>query len=305
MHARTIRLASAASLGVLLLAGCAPAGANDASSEGTLTYWSMWTEGEPQAKVIQTAIDDFEDKTGVTVDVEWQGRKVLDQVTAGLAAGTAPDLVDQSFDRLGPALNSQNALLSLDSVWAAKNADGDTVSDAVDQTYVENLPTFGGDAADYLFPYTVSTISLFYNGASPYVSAPPATYQDILDSCAAAKADGVGCIVSDADAIWAAEYWFDYLYNRNSNDASFADLTSDESGKLWDDAAAQKTAEQIAELISLGYMVPSYDASQYPAGGNNWAQGQGDPSSLLSPSCPSGRRLWMPGNWRRHTPNWR
>ena len=36
----------------------------------TLVYWSMWTSGEPQAIVIQEAIDAYEEKSGNTVEID-------------------------------------------------------------------------------------------------------------------------------------------------------------------------------------------------------------------------------------------
>ncbi|MGO4680733.1 ABC transporter substrate-binding protein [Microbacterium sp. 2MCAF23] len=262
-------------VGALALAGCSGAGGGSDAKGGSFTYWSMWSEKEPQAKVIDAAIKAYEKETGAKVTVQWQGRNVLDQVTAGLAAGKTPDLVDQGYDKLGTALNSQDALADLSDVWGMTNADGKKVADVVNKSYVEKIPAYGGSSNKYLIPYTVSTVSLFYNANSPYVKEAPASYDDLLKDCAAAKAAGVGCIVSDSDAIWAAEYWFDYLLNRNAGDGAMKKLAEDKTGAEWDSAAVKKIAEQVHQLITDGYMVSGYDASQYPAGETAWAQGQG------------------------------
>ena len=258
--------------GLGALSGCSAAGAG--SDSGQLTYWSMWTESEPQAAAIQSAIDAFETKTGITVSVQWQGRKVLDQVAAGLAAGSAPDLVDQAFDALGPSLNSQNALADLSDVWDMQNEDGEKVSDAVNKDIAQGIPDYGGDVKDFMIPYTVSTVSLFYNAAGPYVSKAPETYDELLAICEAAKADGVGCIASDADAAWASEYWFDYLLDREAGDGSVGELFRDTSGASWDRPEVKRVAEQVKGLVDKGFMSASYDASQYPAARDGWAQGK-------------------------------
>lgn len=280
-RALSIAVLAALSIGAMSACSSPPAAGTttvDAAAgqpKGELTYWSMWTETEPQAAVLKDSIAAFEKKTGVKVDVQWQGRKVLDQVAAGLAAGTAPDLVDQAYDKLGPVLNSQNALADLSGVWSLKTDDGKVVSDVVNKGYVTDLPTFGGDTGSYLVPYTVSTVSLFYNEKSPYVTSAPASYDDVVKDCAAAKAAGVGCIVSDGDSIWAAEYWFDYLLNRNLGNGAFSKLVTDKTGASWDQPGVRTTAQAIRDFVTQGYMTASYDASQYPAGETGWAQGKG------------------------------
>ena len=46
------------------------------SSKGgdKLVYWAMWSEDEPQAKVIKDAIAKYTEDTGVKVDVQFKGR---------------------------------------------------------------------------------------------------------------------------------------------------------------------------------------------------------------------------------------
>jgi hypothetical protein len=64
----------------------------------------MWTENEPQAAVLKSAIADFEKDTGIKVDVQWQGRTVLEKVAPTLVTGKVPDLVDHTDDKLYPTL---------------------------------------------------------------------------------------------------------------------------------------------------------------------------------------------------------
>ena len=51
-------------------------GGADSGKDGgkELVYWSMWSEEEPQAKVIQEAVDKYTEDTGVKVDVQFKGR---------------------------------------------------------------------------------------------------------------------------------------------------------------------------------------------------------------------------------------
>src|SRR5699024_7853178 len=74
MHFRMrTALAAGVTAAAMTLAACSGPGSGDEPSE-EFTYWSMWKEGEPQQKVMAQAIEDFEAETGITVDVQWQGR---------------------------------------------------------------------------------------------------------------------------------------------------------------------------------------------------------------------------------------
>ena len=60
-----------------LVVGCgSKSGSDSGSSKGgdKLVYWAMWSEDEPQAKVIKEAISKYEKDTGVKVDVQFKGR---------------------------------------------------------------------------------------------------------------------------------------------------------------------------------------------------------------------------------------
>ena len=113
--------------------GCATTDTPSADGEKSLTYWSMWTETEPQAQVLKTSLDAFQKDTGVKVNVQWQGRKVLDKVTAGLLSNDVPDLVDQAYDGLGTALAKTNQLEDLAPVLkeSIPGEDGKTVGDVI------------------------------------------------------------------------------------------------------------------------------------------------------------------------------
>ena len=67
-------------------------GSGGGKSGGSFSYWSMWRQDEPQAKVIQAAISQFTADTGVKVNVEWTGRDVAKKIGPAMAAGKAPDM---------------------------------------------------------------------------------------------------------------------------------------------------------------------------------------------------------------------
>ena len=59
-----------------LAVGCGGKDGGDGGDKGgdKLVYWSMWSEEEPQAKVIKEAVEKYTEDTGVKVDVQFKGR---------------------------------------------------------------------------------------------------------------------------------------------------------------------------------------------------------------------------------------
>ena len=69
-------------------AASSQAGDAAAKLSGKVVYWSMWTETEPQAEILKSAIDAFEAANpDCTVEVEWTGRGVKDLISAAIASG--------------------------------------------------------------------------------------------------------------------------------------------------------------------------------------------------------------------------
>jgi len=66
-----------------------------------LVYWSMWNQTEPQAQVIQAAVDDFQKKNpGVTVEINWNGREIRKALQPALDNRQVIDLWDEDTERV-------------------------------------------------------------------------------------------------------------------------------------------------------------------------------------------------------------
>ena len=73
--------AGAGCFSLLFTAGTVPVSASDEITEipeQSIVYWSMWEEDEPQADVIREAAEAYEEATGISVEIEWKGRKISD-----------------------------------------------------------------------------------------------------------------------------------------------------------------------------------------------------------------------------------
>src|SRR5699024_927419 len=108
----------ALTVAALALAGCS--GGEGDGGDGTVTYWSQWEEGEPQAEILQDAIDDFTDETGIEVEAEWQGRQIMQKVQPLLRSGDVPDVVDASSNSIRATLVRADQARDLSDLFATQ-----------------------------------------------------------------------------------------------------------------------------------------------------------------------------------------
>lgn len=270
-----IRTAAAAVTAAAVLASVAGCGSDGGSGGKSLTYWSMWTENEPQARVLKSAIGDFTKDTGVKVEVQWQGRTVMEKLAPALTTGKVPDLVDQSDDKMYPTLIGSGRAKDLSGVFD-KPATGEKgkLSSKLKMSYMDylrELPDGGGKK--WMVPYEVTSVNLWYDASDKAVKA-PATWDDLLDTCAALKKKDRACISADGDQPVYIGWWLDYLADRIGGDGVMKRAITDKSGKGWDDPAVKDAAAKVRELVDKGYLLKGFDASKYPEQQNRWAEGK-------------------------------
>ena len=90
-------------LSILLAAGIVPVTASDEITEipeQSIVYWSMWEEEEPQADVIREAAEAYEEATGISVEIQWKGRRIQSLIGPALDAGEQIDLFDDDYQRM-------------------------------------------------------------------------------------------------------------------------------------------------------------------------------------------------------------
>lgn len=270
IRAAAVVLASAAVL--TSVTGCGSGSGGDGKS---FTYWSMWTENEPQAAVLKSAIKSFEKDTGVKVNVQWQGRTVMEKLAPTLTTGKVPDLVDQSDDKLYPTLVQSKRAKNLSHLFN-KPATGEKkkLSQVLKMGYMSYLRDQpDGSGNKWLVPYEVTSVNLWYDASDKDVR-PPKTWDELLDICAALKKKDRACIAADGDQPVYIMWWLDYLADRIGGDGVMKKAITDPSGKGWDHPAVKKAAGMVKELVDKGYLLDGYDASKYPEQQNRWAQGK-------------------------------
>ncbi|WP_166979519.1 ABC transporter substrate-binding protein [Paramicrobacterium fandaimingii] len=272
-----IRALSALVIGGVLAvtaSGCAPQGGGDSDS---LTYWAMWKEGEAQQKVVAQAIADFEDETGITVDVQWQGRDNIKKALPTLNTNKVPDVVDGSFAKLAPILAESGQALPLTEAYDAK-VDGKPVSDLIPSAYIDaGALTAEGEDAPWMLPYSLTSDAMWFNEAEhpELAENPPQTWDDFIGTLDDLKADGQTPIAIDGDVSGYNAYWYTTMMMRLAGPGSLKKIASDESGEAWDSPESLKAAELVQKLVDGGYFIDGYNASKWPAQQQKWADNSG------------------------------
>jgi len=301
---RALGVAAITTLTAVAAAGCG-GGTSSAGDAKTLTYWSMWNQPEPQAKVLQKAADEFEKSTGVHVNIKWVGRKVLTNVSANLNGGSLPDLTDQDAGELMATFGAADAATGLNDVCEATvTGESVKVCDVVPKTLVDRYQTKGGEPM--MMPYELISSALWYNGAQlPDVAAKaPTTWSEWKALLDKEKAAGRPPLALDGSEGQYTSYWWTWAAVRHGGPGVALAAVSDKTGKAWDNPDLLAAAQDIESLAKGGYFTPSYNGSKWPAVQTGWANGENKTDFLLmgswapSETAPFGAKNPKPFQYR-------
>ncbi|UVJ38902.1 ABC transporter substrate-binding protein [Arthrobacter sp. CJ23] len=240
----------------------------------SINYWSMWKEGEPQQKVIAKAIADFQQETGATVSVQWQGRSNTEKLVPALNTNNVPDLVDGTFAKLAPVIGDTGQASPLTSVYAHQ-IDGKPVKALIPEKFTSAGVFNGEDGQPWMVPYSVSSDAIWFDAAKhPELKAkPPASWDEFIKVLDRLKAGGTAPIAADGDVAGYNSMWFVTSMLRLKGSGSFKALVEDKSGAAWDDPAVLEAAKKVESLVKGGYLNSGYNASKFPAQQQLWANG--------------------------------
>ena len=231
------------------------------SGEGkTITMWSMWSSGEPQANVIEEAAAAYEAETGVKVNIEFKGRDVNKVLTASLEAKEAIDIIEDDYQRIA---NTYPNILDLTDMAKAVNYDSWSYACLNNQVieWVGHLnsiveqPQVGG------FFYDKDAFS------KAGVTAEPKTWSEFLTVCQQLKDAGIAPIAQDSAY---CNFAFYHQLVRYLGEAKIEEL--DMNGG-WSGTKAEQAAQDIIDLIGKGYFVDGAP-DEFPASENKIGFGQ-------------------------------
>ncbi len=259
-------------------AGSAAPSAGPSAEPGSFTYWAMWKEGEPQQKVLQAAIDSFTKDTGITVDVQWQGRGNLTKLLPTLNTDQVPDLVDQGAANMRGALVPNGQAKDLTDAYALEVAGepGTKVSDVIPSKFVDVVRDDAG--APFMVPYEITSSAMWFNAADlPNVAAnPPMTWDAFIKVLDEEKAAGRAGLALDGDQPDYDSMWTTAALISALGAGNLHATASDKSGAAWDDPRVLAAAKAVEQLVKGGYFIKGYDSSAWPAMQQAWAQGNAD-----------------------------
>ena len=241
----------------------APTEAKTPATEGTpaeplkyegveLTYWSMWSAGEPQALVIEEAAKAFEAETGAKVTIEWKGRDIKTLLSAALEAGEKVDVFDDDYTRIGQVyapytydLTEMAAAAGYDQIgYACFN--NQAIEWAGYLNSIVEQPNIGG---------------IFYDKAAfeaAGITATPTTWAEFLDVCAKLKEAGIAPLALDSAY---ADFNVYHQLVRNLGEDTIKELSA--NGGWAENEAAVAAAQQIIDFVGAGYLAEGAP-DQYP-----------------------------------------
>lgn len=248
----------------------ASATASGSKSDVTIHYYSMWNETEPQGQTIADAAQAFKDKTGITVEINFQGRDIRKTLQPALDGGEDIDMFDEDLERVNGTWGKY--LLSVEDL-AKKTYDttnGKPLTDVINKKLVDLARSLGPDGKLSTIPYQPSSFMVMYNKdifKQAGITAAPKTWEEWLDDCAKIKAAGKTPITVD-DAYMASLFGY-HMGRLIGKDKTLAMVKS----KKIDDPAVLTFGQQWKEMYDKGYISKNAAGNIYPAGQQEIANG--------------------------------
>lgn len=242
------------------------------SSKGgdKFVYWAMWSEDEPQAKVIKDAIAKYTEDTGVKVDVQFKGRNgQREGLQPALDAKQNIDLFDEDVNRVNGTWGKY--LMDLEDMAKDYEAEhgNETLFKIARNAYGQ---THDGDDTLHTIPYQPSIFGFFYNKTlfdKAGVEGVPTTWEEMDAACAKLKEAGITPIT--ADDAYMTSFIGMHLARYIGQDGVKSLVTGEASNDVtvtWDDPKVLAAAESFADFADKGYFSKNIATNKYPAGQN-------------------------------------
>ncbi|QNK57944.1 ABC transporter substrate-binding protein [Paenibacillus sp. PAMC21692] len=248
--------------------------------KGKVVFWSMWSSSEPQAKVIESAIADFNAANPeVTVEVKFNGRDLFKLIKPSLDGGEQVDIWEGDPSGGGGLATLTEHVLKLDDL-ISDNAIGmeGSVKDSIQPSlmnWVHSLSSSVGlEEGIYAIPHQPNAVLFFYNKEvyeKAGVTTVPTTWDEFLAVSDLIKKSGVAPITFD-DA-YRDLFIGGYLSSAMGSD--WVDqLVKDKTGEMWNDPMIHQFANDIVMMREKGYFSEKIAGSKYPAAQQDLVLGQ-------------------------------
>jgi len=250
----------------LVLVGCARREAVQqvAETDVELVYWSMWNPTEPQALAIQEAVDDWSERTGVTVNISWKGREVRKLLQPALEAGQVIDIFDEDVERVNVTWG--NFILDVEEyiTQVFPTTDGKPYENSVNSALLSLARDLNPDGVLSSIPYQPFLFAFMYNKDTfdaAGIESVPKTWEEFLEVCEKLKAAGIIPMTVD-------DAYMDTLPGTHlARLVGYERVREIVTNGLWDDPAVARMAADWEYMYKRGFISPY-------AAGNIWPSGQ-------------------------------
>jgi len=217
------------------------------------------------ATVMNTKFNDVK----ITVS---QSTQIAQELQPRFVGGNPPDLVDNTGAGLIPMASIVDQLSPLDDLWASKNYEGKTISDAVFPSAI-TAGTFNGKKV--AVPYVMTVYSLWYSQSLLDANGwtPPKTWDEMMSLCEKAKAKDLYCFVYGKEA---ASYWQWMLLDSAIKSGGYDVISNVANLKpnAWSDPSIQAVLEKMYESVQKGYFNPGGAGMQFTQAQALWSNDQ-------------------------------
>ncbi len=271
MKKKIVSVLLCVAMAATMLAGCG--GKKEEGGDGKeggkkLVYWSMWSEEEPQAKVIKEAVEKYEKDTGVEVDVQFKGRNgQREGLEPALQAKQQIDLFDEDVNRVN---GSWGAYL-MDMEELAKDYEAEH-----GQEVLFKVARNAGGGTLKSIPYQPSIFGFFYNKTlfkQAGIEKAPTTWAEFDAACAKLKEAGITPITGDVTYQTSTlGYHLGRYLGQDGVKALVNDPAAVEAGTAddvnWDNETVLKALKDYEDFAKKGYFSENIAGNVYPDGQN-------------------------------------
>lgn len=211
---------------------------------------------EPGKSLIAQVIKEFETANpNVTIKATILENEALKaKIATEMQAGNPPDL----FQSWGGGVLAQQV-----DAGMVRPID-DEIADWKDSMNAAAMSIYQVGGKQYGVPYNFGLVGFWYNKdlfANAGISAPPATYAELLDDVGKLQAKGITPITVGAGDKWPAMFWWAYLSLRAGGQAAMEQAIS--TGD-WTGPSFVTAGTELKKLIDLNPFQKSFLAATYP-----------------------------------------
>jgi len=263
-------------LSITLLMGLLLLSSTMVMAQDSFTYWSMWEKGEPQQKVLEQAINDFEEQYDVTVNVNWTGRDVVTALKPRFLSGENIDMTDQSGEELYGGLVAGGVAAKMNDVleMSVPNEDstvGDVLIPESYDAYVRE------DGSLYIIPYNFITSVFWYNKVlfNDLGIEEPETWDEFLEMSQTLKDNNIDPVAFGIQTDVYRGYFPYHAAERILGKNALNNAASDPTGEAFEDPRWEEVGDILYQFSKEGkdLLMEGYESSVYPAPQMDWVMG--------------------------------